>query len=75
MTSLEELRIDNCKLTGTLPSQIADLPDLTTLDLSENTLQLGIPPGLFQIKSLRQVKLGTLCAVYGILEWRKEMVC
>ncbi|PWA85777.1 protein kinase-like domain-containing protein [Artemisia annua] len=57
-TSLTRLDLSNNSLTGTIPSNLADvLPYLVTLDLSYNNLSGPIPPGIGNCSSINILKL------------------
>jgi hypothetical protein len=57
-TNVSFIRMIENNLVGTLPLELANLPGLTQLDISENDLLTGpIPPGLFGITTLQTVVL------------------
>ena len=52
-----EMLLTSNWLQGAIPSQLGDLPRLTTLDLAYNRLQGGIPPELGALANLRWLSL------------------
>ena len=55
-TDLEELNISNNQITGALPSQIQNLKNLKTLNMSNN-LMTGIPAEIGQLQKLETLDL------------------
>lgn len=56
LINLEELYVDNNKLTGALPAEIRKMTKLTQLDASDNELT-GIPAEIGQMKNLKTLDL------------------
>ncbi|KAG0588100.1 hypothetical protein KC19_2G215800 [Ceratodon purpureus] len=59
MTSLASLYLGSNQLTGHIPSQLASLKNLQTLDLYDNNLQGPIPSSLGGMTSLVELYLGS----------------
>ncbi|KAL2330059.1 hypothetical protein Fmac_017640 [Flemingia macrophylla] len=53
--NLERLAVANCRLEGTIPPEIGNLPKLTHLDLSNNYLSGEIPPSLGNLSLLERL--------------------
>jgi len=45
--------LSNKNLTGTIPDEIAFLPYLNRLDLSDNAVSGTVPMGVYELKKLR----------------------
>mmetsp|Transcript_16765 Transcript_16765/g.46958 ORF Transcript_16765/g.46958 Transcript_16765/m.46958 type:complete len:768 (+) Transcript_16765:1-2304(+) len=56
-TSLLDLSIGECSLSGSLPTQLGQLTRLDSLTLSNNKLSGSIPPELFGMSNLRMLQL------------------
>ena len=58
LTNLHELYLTANKFTGTIPLELASLPNLEVLDLTYNPSPQGqIPPALLRMPSLRRLLL------------------
>ena len=55
---LEVLRLQGTNITGTLPAELGDLPNLIRLDLSSNELHGTIPQSIASRASLKVLDLG-----------------
>jgi len=53
MIHVTEIRLSNKNLTGTIPDEIAFLPYLNRLDLSDNAVSGTVPMGVYELKKLR----------------------
>ncbi|KAD6796662.1 hypothetical protein E3N88_07558 [Mikania micrantha] len=57
-TSLQELHLSGNRLTGQIPSNIADvIPYGVTIDLSKNNLSGSIPPSIANLSFIRVLRL------------------
>ena len=57
--STTEINLSNRGLSGSIPSEIGNLINLTSLDLSENQLTGSIPPEIGNLINLTKLDLGT----------------
>lgn len=53
MIHVTEIRLSNKNLTGMIPDEIAFLPYLNRLDLSDNEVSGTVPMGVYELKKLR----------------------
>ena len=56
-TALTALRIAASKVASTLPTELAKLSRLLTLDFSNNAISGAIPPALWSLQYLKEVDL------------------
>lgn len=54
-TTVEGIELNDNNLTGTLPPELGNLPNLQKLDLCDNTLTGSIPPELGNLTNLREL--------------------
>ncbi|RID78858.1 hypothetical protein BRARA_A01642 [Brassica rapa] len=59
LKSLTSLTLSSLNLTGVIPKEIGDFPELKVLDLSDNSLSGEIPVGIFRLKKLETLSLNT----------------
>ncbi|KAJ4845011.1 hypothetical protein Tsubulata_045509 [Turnera subulata] len=68
MSSLKDLRLDNCGLSGTIPSTFGGLENLRSIDLSNNNLQIPISlRPFFNLTKLKFLHVGNN-EIYGETE-------
>ncbi|KAJ0267011.1 Leucine-rich repeat receptor-like serine/threonine-protein kinase RGI4 [Hirschfeldia incana] len=59
LKSLTSLRLTSVNLTGLIPKELGDLPELEVLDLADNSLSGEIPIEIFKVKKLKTLSLNT----------------
>ncbi|CAO2182933.1 unnamed protein product [Urochloa humidicola] len=57
LTNLTSLWVAQCNLVGDFPSYVVDMRELEILDLSSNTLNGSVPPGVWSLNKLRSLAL------------------
>ncbi|CAN6994359.1 unnamed protein product [Brassica oleracea var. botrytis] len=59
LKSLSSLSLTSVNLTGSIPKELGDLPELEVLDLADNSLSGEIPVEIFKLKKLKTLSLNT----------------
>ncbi|KAF2597900.1 hypothetical protein F2Q68_00008032 [Brassica cretica] len=59
LKSLTSLSLTSVNLTGSIPKELGDLPELEVLDLADNSLSGEIPVEIFNLRKLKTLSLDT----------------